>query len=1163
MHRRFIAALRLVFLLLLSIGLFFPSQSPAYAAATFSLRPITWNVVGLDSNNVNVGPSNFPVGVRVCNTGNLTATGITADFVWDTSDVFIDLRDGSADPITLASLTAGACHDFYFEVTVARNPAAYDHTRHYHIQVAAANDGTGGSISASSPAPREIYVEHLVSQNRNSVTDVRLDGASIAAGGTMNLQVGNTYTIQLVGSTATNGYEQIESFINFPNTIFQINSVTSTYAANGGTDPSAESQLYADGCGWINDSTSPVYRSCTGTGKYGGDITITYNVTIIGGGGTSQTLNTLLYDFSGSSYHYNSDFSSSYRVAVITDPNVCTQVTIAEWNFDASLNTASTDNSVGTPSIITGSSLSVPTSVTGNPGDARAHSSWNTGTFDISSTDYLQFNVSTEGYYNINFSYDVYRTAQGPSNVIPAHDENGTGAPATLTAHSLTNQASWYSFDEDLSALETIDNVAPARFLLYGYNASGAGGVMRVDNFKVTGCASPASLHIVKNVSTNTYVAAGQVITYTYTLSNTGQVPLRSPFSVTDNKITTVACNSPSTAGDLDSYLDAGEGLTCTAAYTILAADLTSGSVTNNAFATGTNAATGAIVTSNTATKTIPYAAMTVLKEVSADGFTWNNTAVTVNVGNTVYYRITLDNVGNTDLTNITVDDGMVACTLSSPTGDTDGDTSLDTAETWTYNCSVVAVAGTTNNTVTASSLETGPVTDGASYTANTATPTSTLTHTATSTDTPTSTATHTPTLTATPTDTPTDIATDPPTYTPTSTPTATHTSTDTPTSTQTATDTPTNLPTDTPTYTPTSTPTDTPTITPTNTATNSPTATHTSTSTPTTTPTETLASIPTVTQTPTYTPTDTSTSTPTYTPTSTPTATSTNTSTPTPTDTPTSTPTATQTPTSTPTHTATSTPTNTPVPSADLSLDKSVSNSSPLYGSNITFTLNVSNAGPDPAGDVVVVDVIPGGFTYVSDNDGGAYNPGTGLWMVGNLAVDQTKSLTITVTVNAMGSHTNDAEVSASSLIDPDSTPNNDSQDEDDDDSVTVTPIPGDPTWLNKTLVGSNEASTTNPVVAIGEIVTYQVRVDVPSGVFPNVQLVDTMERGLSFMDCVDIDANGLTTSNPDGFTVICSTPTVDNAGGSTTVDVGRRATFDFDTLTNNTGSNQTLIVT
>ena len=296
---------------------------PAWAQPELTIVPLTWNVVGLDSNDVSVGPNNFPVGARVCNTGDVSAANVSSTFVWDSSDAFIDLRLGSLTQYTgadaVASLAAGSCHDFYYEVQVTRNSSAYNHTRRYHITATADTLGT-----VSTPTPREIFVERLISQNRNATSDVKLDGVSIPVGGTMALLVGSTYDIQLVASTATNGYEQIESFINFPNTIFRVNSVAATYSADGGTDPDAATKLYADGCDWVNDPNAPNYRSCTGVGKYGGSVTVTYNVTIISGGGTSQTLNTLIYDFSGSSYHYNSDFATSSRIASIVDPALVT-----------------------------------------------------------------------------------------------------------------------------------------------------------------------------------------------------------------------------------------------------------------------------------------------------------------------------------------------------------------------------------------------------------------------------------------------------------------------------------------------------------------------------------------------------------------------------------------------------------------------------------------------------------------------------------------------------------------------------------------------------------------------------------------------------------------------------------------------------------------------
>jgi LPXTG-site transpeptidase (sortase) family protein len=322
----FRVALLTILILVLVVSMFRP-QSTASAAAILTISPLTWNIIGLDSNNVSVGPNNFPIGARVCNTGDAVATNLTSNFVWDSADPYINLRPGSLSTISVPSLSIGACTDLYYEVTVTRDPAAYDNTRRYHI---AATADTLGVVST--PTPRELYVEHLISQNRNTVSDVKyattLAGlTSVPNGGTMSLAVGNTYYIQLVGATATQGYEQIESFINFPNTVFQVLSVNTTYSAfpTPHTDPDWASKLYADSCKWENNPNSPNYRSCTSTGKYGGNVTVTYQVRILSVGSTNpQPLSTLLYDFSGSSYHYNSDFGISTRYAYILDPSAVT-----------------------------------------------------------------------------------------------------------------------------------------------------------------------------------------------------------------------------------------------------------------------------------------------------------------------------------------------------------------------------------------------------------------------------------------------------------------------------------------------------------------------------------------------------------------------------------------------------------------------------------------------------------------------------------------------------------------------------------------------------------------------------------------------------------------------------------------------------------------------
>src|SRR5215210_5935011 len=123
----------LIILIVVLIASVFQPQSGVSAAAILTISPLTWNVVGLDSNNVNAGPNNFPIGARVCNTGDAVATNVTSTFVWDSADPYINLRSGSLTSISVSSLAIGTCTDLYYEVTVTRNAAAYDHTRRYHI----------------------------------------------------------------------------------------------------------------------------------------------------------------------------------------------------------------------------------------------------------------------------------------------------------------------------------------------------------------------------------------------------------------------------------------------------------------------------------------------------------------------------------------------------------------------------------------------------------------------------------------------------------------------------------------------------------------------------------------------------------------------------------------------------------------------------------------------------------------------------------------------------------------------------------------------------------------------------------------------------------------------------------------------------------------------
>ena len=295
--------LRVFLLLALLVGV--GGVQSAYAGLT--ITPVSWNVVGLDSNNTATGPDTYQIGARVCNTGGAAVSNLVGTFVWDSSNAFVNLS--GSNPLNVSSLNAGACTDFYYPVTITRTSAAYNTTRSYHITVSAT-----GVSTVSTPTPRELYVEKIISQNRNSVQSII---------GPTTVYVGQTYNYTVNATTATQGYEQLEAFLNLSNVIFQVLSISTTYTSPSGA---TNNKFYADACGWDNNPASPNYRSCIGPvnytgGKAGGTIATTYTVKILSAGTT--TASTLITDFSGSSYHYNNDYGvgiNSITISALNPP---------------------------------------------------------------------------------------------------------------------------------------------------------------------------------------------------------------------------------------------------------------------------------------------------------------------------------------------------------------------------------------------------------------------------------------------------------------------------------------------------------------------------------------------------------------------------------------------------------------------------------------------------------------------------------------------------------------------------------------------------------------------------------------------------------------------------------------------------------------------------
>jgi uncharacterized repeat protein (TIGR01451 family) len=157
--------------------------------------------------------------------------------------------------------------------------------------------------------------------------------------------------------------------------------------------------------------------------------------------------------------------------------------------------------------------------------------------------------------------------------------------------------------------------------------------------------------------------------------------------------------------------------------------------------------------------------------------------------------------------------------------------------------------------------------------------------------------------------------------------------------------------------------------------------------------------------------------------------------------------------------------------PLVDLSLTKSSSPAQVDQLDDATFTITVRNDGPSDATGVEVTDQLPEGVTFLAaDASQGDYDPTTGIWTVGDLAVDGTATLDIDVEVTGAGPITNVAEVTATNEDDVDSTPGNGDPSEDDQDATVLTSDP----VIDLSVTKAVDPGTAN----VGDEVTYTVTV-------------------------------------------------------------------------------------
>jgi len=178
--------------------------------------------------------------------------------------------------------------------------------------------------------------------------------------------------------------------------------------------------------------------------------------------------------------------------------------------------------------------------------------------------DILSYNYTVRNTSNFTLTDPITVSDDKIANVIcPANTGLVPGATLTCSADYTVTQT-------DIDAGE-VTNIA---------SASAGDITSPIDTVVITGTQTPA-LSIAKSTDAVSISTVGEIVTYSYLVTNTGNVSLTSAITVNDDKIASVTCPALPAGGLLPAA-----SLTCTADYAVTQADLDAGSVTNIASAT-------------------------------------------------------------------------------------------------------------------------------------------------------------------------------------------------------------------------------------------------------------------------------------------------------------------------------------------------------------------------------------------------------------------------------------------------------------------------------------------------------------------------------------------------------------------------------------------------
>ncbi|MGY3684454.1 DUF7507 domain-containing protein [Streptomyces sp. TE33382] len=245
----------------------------------------------------------------------------------------------------------------------------------------------------------------------------------------------------------------------------------------------------------------------------------------------------------------------------------------------------------------------------------------------------------------VSYTYTVTNTGPQQLTDIGVTDNRVTDVTCEATTLAPTGQSGdsttctgTYTITEQDAVAGSVTNTATAQ---------GQAGTVQVqsppDDVTVV-VASELGLRLEKSADDTRVYEAGDEVTYTYTVTNTGDTTLTG-IGVTDSLVEDVTCQA--------SVLAPGASTTCTGTYTVTQADAARGTVINVAAAQGQSGSTQVVSEPDSVTLRAGVESGLALEKTVDDSRTYR-------VGDEVTYTYTVTNTGGTTLTGIDVTDNRV-----------------------------------------------------------------------------------------------------------------------------------------------------------------------------------------------------------------------------------------------------------------------------------------------------------------------------------------------------------------------------------------------------------------------------------------------------------------------------------------------------------------------